>query len=225
MEQTEAVQRPDLRDELLRRAGRDQQARVTGDVRLPDGEAMARVDAENLPWLRALVDEVGWPGRSLVGDDGADAAWLLVQHADQDPAFQRRCLGLLGPAVADGEASGAHLAYLTDRVLLAEGRPQLYATQVTSRNGQWVPAPLEDPETVDRRRADLGLPPLADYLAFIAGEHGEAFGLAFPCPGCGEQVRGDPPPPDEPLDATCPACGRVTQIRIDPLVVSEDIER
>jgi hypothetical protein len=50
------------------------------------------------------------------------AAWLLVQHADHDPAFQRVCLELLGGAVRAGEADVRHHAYLTDRVLLAEGR-------------------------------------------------------------------------------------------------------
>jgi Family of unknown function (DUF6624) len=64
----------------------------------------------------------------MVGGDGAHAAWLLARHADQDPAFQRRCLELLTQAVASGEAAKIELAYLTDRVL-AEGKPQEYGTQ------------------------------------------------------------------------------------------------
>lgn len=64
------MERPDLHAELLRRVREDQEAR--GDT--SDVEAMVRVDAVNLPWVRALVDEVGWPTRSLVGDDGASAA-------------------------------------------------------------------------------------------------------------------------------------------------------
>jgi hypothetical protein len=55
--------------------------------RAMDAEAMQAIDAENLPWLKRVIAEVGWPGKSLVGDEGASAAWLLVQHADQDPAF------------------------------------------------------------------------------------------------------------------------------------------
>jgi hypothetical protein len=61
----------------------------------PDWEIVATVDADNLAWLKEVVAEVGWPGQSMVGEDGAHAAWLLAQHADQDPAFQRRCLELL----------------------------------------------------------------------------------------------------------------------------------
>ena len=41
----------------------------------------------------------GWPGRSLVGEQGAMDAWLLAQHADRQPGFQRRALSLLAMAV------------------------------------------------------------------------------------------------------------------------------
>jgi hypothetical protein len=120
--------RPELREELLRRAEKDQNARRTSQSRDDWRQvAVAAVAAaENLPWMEALVDEIGWPGLSLVGEDGAHAAWLLVQHADASPEFQRRCLDLTTEAVERGEATRRELAYLTDRVLLAEGQPQEY---------------------------------------------------------------------------------------------------
>src|ERR1700745_1954231 len=99
----------DLRAELLRRAAPDQEARWAHDF-----GAMQRADAGNLPWIRQVTAEHGGPGRSDVGDDGAQAAWLLVQHADADPAFQRECLGLLAAAVDEGEAHRPHPALLTD---------------------------------------------------------------------------------------------------------------
>jgi hypothetical protein len=120
------------------------------------------VDADNLAWLKEVVTEVGWPGRSMVGGDGAHAAWLLAQHADQDPSFQRRCLDLLSQAVVGGEASSAELAYLTDRVLSAEGKPQEYGTQFIGCERGWIPRQLRDPEGVDERRAQMGLERLAD---------------------------------------------------------------
>jgi hypothetical protein len=113
-----------LRDELLGMMAEDQAARrrllrhprlATGDpAREPTGEeredlGRAReIDARNTARMRAIVRERGWPGRSMVDEDGAHAAWLLVQHADADPAFQRTCLGLLGggrfPAIPAGPA-------------------------------------------------------------------------------------------------------------------------
>lgn len=95
----------------------------------------------------------------MVGEDGACAALLLAQHADRDPAFQRRCLDLMTEAAERGEASRAELAYLTDRVLLAEGQPQEYGTQVAGREDGWAPRRLRDPDHVDERRAAMSLRP------------------------------------------------------------------
>src|SRR3546814_2793073 len=58
-------------------------------------------------------DEHGWPGWSLVGEDGSTAAWAIVQHADLDLDFQRRGLAMLEAAVDAGDASPGDLAYLT----------------------------------------------------------------------------------------------------------------
>jgi Family of unknown function (DUF6624) len=70
------------------------------------------------------------------------------------------------------EVSQSNLAYLTDRVLLAEGKEQRYGTQCTAIDGKWKPRPLEDEANVDKRRADVGLPPLAEYLKLIEQQYG-----------------------------------------------------
>ena len=112
-----------------------------------------------------LVAEHGWPGRSLVGDDGANAAWLLIQHADHDVELQERCLEQLREAVADDEASPQNLAYLTDRVCVNRSRNQIYGTQLHGRGDDFGPHPIEAPERLDERRASVGLEPFADYEA------------------------------------------------------------
>lgn len=74
----------ELRAELLERAGRDQAARNSFP---PAGshdkwqEIVAPVDDANTSWLKGVVAAHGWPGQSLAGEDGAHAAWLLLQHA------------------------------------------------------------------------------------------------------------------------------------------------
>jgi hypothetical protein len=164
----------DLRRELLARREEDQRIRHLAAAqadpdtgRLPDGlgEQWHSIDDDNTRWLADLVTSRGWPGRTLVGDEAAKAAWLLAQHADQDPVQQRAFLGSLRAAVIQGEASAAHLAYLEDRVRVNAGQPQLYGTQFTGTGEAIGPCPIEDPGRLDERRAQAGLEPFADYEA------------------------------------------------------------
>ena len=97
-----------LRAELLERMERDQQVRkldiqsMSNEERMKAVGEFMKVDRENTAWLKALVGRIGWPTPALVGEDGAHAAWLLVQHADLDPAFQAECLPLLRAAAERG---------------------------------------------------------------------------------------------------------------------------
>jgi hypothetical protein len=192
--QARPVQDAELRRELLDRTQTDQEARKAliqwmnehGSNGLVDESKlskekqteyekvfarMVRVDADNTKWLKSVVEKHGWPRTSRVGADGAKSAWLLVQHADADAKFQRRCLDLM-TALPKSEVSQSNLAYLTDRVLLAEGKKQLYGTQFTSVDGRWQPRPIEDEANVDKRRAAAGLPPLAEYAERMRQQYG-----------------------------------------------------
>jgi hypothetical protein len=161
----------ELRAELLARREEDQRIRKAygHGARITQAQVAewTKIDEANTMWLNDLVDRRGWPGVSLAGEDGAQAAWLFAQHADRHPDLQRKFLDLLREAVAAGEASRRSLAYLEDRVRTAEGRPQLYGTQFTQvvLQCRYEPLPIEDPEHVDERRAAVGLGPLADYAA------------------------------------------------------------
>lgn len=123
-----------------------------------------KIDRANTARMKEVVEKYGWPGRSLVGPEAAKAAWLLVQHADFDRPFQKRCLGLLEQAVKNGEAEATEFAYLSDRVLVGEKKKQIYGTQLEFENGTLKPLPIEDEANVDKRRREIGLEPLSDYL-------------------------------------------------------------
>ena len=115
--------------------------------------------------LAEIFDEHGWPGHDLVGEEGSTAAWVIAQHSDLDLAFQQRALELLAAAVAEDDASGGDLAYLTDRVAVAKGEPQTYGTQIRcDRKKPVPPTPIADPGAVEELRAEAGLEPLAAYL-------------------------------------------------------------
>lgn len=154
-----------LRQELLRMADADQRIR-TAALRATNFHGILEVDARHLQRMKQIVRQHGWPGRSLVGEDGAHAAWLLVQHATQDPDFMNRCRGLMERAVKRGEASAKDYAFLVDRVRLQRGKAQLYGTQfIQDSRGRLILQPLKDPEDVDERRWKMGLEPLAEYEA------------------------------------------------------------
>jgi hypothetical protein len=123
-------------------------------------EKLTAADKKHRQRLKQIIKEHGWPGKSLAGREGGAAAWLIVQHSDADVKFQRRCLKLLASAPA-GEVEAQHVAYLTDRVLVNENKPQRYGTQM---GDNFKPRPIENPEKVDQRRTEVGLPPLAEYL-------------------------------------------------------------
>ncbi|MEU5425595.1 DUF6624 domain-containing protein [Streptomyces olivoreticuli] len=167
---------PELAAELLRRVAIDQHARGVredqDDVEA-DWEAMRVVDADNTAWLKTVVAEHGWPGHTLVGEESADAAWLLIQHADRGLPFQLHALQLLTAAVEAGEALPRHFAYLTDRCQVAQQRQQTYGTQYFDDNkGCFGPRPIVDPDRLDERRAVVGLAPHAQYDAEIRSRYG-----------------------------------------------------
>jgi hypothetical protein len=127
---------------------------------------MEAVHRRNAARLSAIIGERGWPGVSLAGDDGEDAAWIIVQHSIGEPAFQRRGLELLKRAAAQGEAPPWQAAYLEDRIRACEGRPQIYGTQYDwDEGGEMSPyPPIEDAENVDERRRAVGLETLEENL-------------------------------------------------------------
>jgi hypothetical protein len=121
------------------------------------------VDNGNRLWLAEKIKQYGWPGKSLVGEQAAHAAWLLVQHADAAPDFQEQCLEQM-KAAAPGEVAPIDIAYLTDRVLVARGRPQVYGTQCEEVDGRFQPRACIEPEALDQRRKEVGLQPIKEYL-------------------------------------------------------------
>jgi len=167
-----SIRLPEVRAELLQMADEDQRARFAAIAEERNSgstdlfQAVAQIDEKNTARLKSLVAEHGWLGKSLVGEDGAHAAWLLVQHAS-DRAFQKGCLEKMKSALKDGEASATDFAYLFDRVAMFEGRKQLYGTQFRTPPGKMCemePVPIEDEEHVDERRRALGLPPMVEHV-------------------------------------------------------------
>jgi hypothetical protein len=138
---------------------------------------MREIHERNAARLSAIMEAHGWPGRSFVGKDASEAAWLILQHAIGNPSLQRRGLTLIREAAATGDAAVVHVAMLEDRIRSNEGKGQRYGTQFDwDENGLISPVPIEDEQNVDKRRAEIGLAPLAEdvrrkrQLALESGE-------------------------------------------------------
>ena len=156
-----------LRDELLRRVEEEQALRAQW-IDQKENENLIRrieeIDAQNTSWLEEMIEEKGFPGVSVVGDDGTQAMFLLIQHSPS-LEFQKKCLTLMEVAEKHGEIAPIHLAYLTDRVRMRENKPQVYGTQGRMmEHGKIVPYAIEDEEHVDERRQAVGLEPVAEYF-------------------------------------------------------------
>ena len=172
--------KPELRDELLKMREKDQAARqrmmneLLGDEEQRQLlEEMTAADTSNRERLKQIIAEHGFPTVSMVGQDGADTAFLIVQHADRDPEWQASMLPVIDELSKKGEASKGSVAYLTDRVRRAQDKPQLYGTQYHQEEGPdgkpvYVAPVVEDPANLDKRRMSMGLGKWSSYEAQMA---------------------------------------------------------
>ena len=147
-------------------------------------ETMSKVDHENIATLKEILDKHGWPS----SDQSSRAAFLILQHAPVED--QKTYLPLVRNAVRSELLSRGGLALLEDRILMHEGKPQIYGSQLTRQEGGSLSLwPIGNEAEVDARRAEVGLEPLARYLA--------RFGVVY-------ERRSEPDGADKPATASDP---------------------
>jgi hypothetical protein len=123
-------------------------------------------DSINTIKVRSIIDNYGWLGSDIVGEQGNSTLFLVIQHSDF--TTQEKYLPKMRIAVKSGKASGSSLALLEDRVALKQGNKQIYGSQVgrNSETKQYFVLPIEDPDNVDKRRLEIGLPIMSEYLNY-----------------------------------------------------------
>ena len=147
-----------LRDKLLQNG------------QLSDGynKEMAELHNQNAETLNNIIDKIGYPTIDKVGKEANEAAWLVIQHSIGQPEFMKKCAVLLEKAVEEKQADAKQLAYLTDRIAVFEGRPQLYGTQFDwDENGEMSPYSFDNLEKINRRRKTVGLNSLEERTEII----------------------------------------------------------
>jgi len=122
-------------------------------------------DSVHLIYVKKILDEKGWLGPDKIGIQGNLTLWLVIQHSTL--AVQEKYLPMMREAVNNRNAFARHLALLEDRVAIGQGKRQIYGSQLDydSLNGNVYPLPLIDPDNVDKRRSDVGLDSLQEYLS------------------------------------------------------------
>jgi len=121
-------------------------------------------DSINLIKIKKILDERGWLGAEIIGGQGNSTLFLVIQHSDLET--QLEYLPMMREAVKKGNANASSLALLEDRVALRQGKRQIYGSQMDrdQETGEYYVSPLIDPENVDKRRAQVGLGTIADYV-------------------------------------------------------------
>lgn len=171
----------ELADELKRMAEVDQIAAY-----IPQGEYKKMTEEEwnsfkdsvfttHQKRLKQVFDKHGFIGFDLVGEEGSQNFWLMVQHSDKNPDFQKEVLQKMKIEVSKENADPSSYGMLVDRVQLNTGQKQVFGTQVTynMETGQAYPKSLEDSLHVNQKRKSIGLEPLEEYLNGMTQMHFE----------------------------------------------------
>ena len=161
---------PKLRLQLIAIAKADQDMR-NNSIR-NGGTWDYSLDEKHTEQLKRIIARHGWPTIPMVGVEASNDAWLIAQHADHDRQFQRECLALL-KGLPPGAISLHNIAYLEDRLLVAEHEPQLYGTQFQGKGKNLRPQPIADEQHVDERRKQMDLMTLAEYKKLMLKTYGE----------------------------------------------------
>ena len=121
-------------------------------------------DSINLIKITSILDKYGWIGSDVIGNQGNSTLFLVIQHADLKT--QEKYLPMMREAVKNGKAYGNSLALLEDRVAMRNGKKQIYGSQIGRDpvTKKYYVIALIDPDNVDKRRAEVGLPPIAEYI-------------------------------------------------------------
>lgn len=177
------TKRNELKDELLRMVTIDQIA-----ANIPQGQYKDlsteewnrfkdSVFTSNKKRIEKIYKKYGYPGYSMVEESGSNHFWLMVQHSDNYPRFQKKVLKAMDVEVKKNNSNPQNYAYLFDRVQVNAGKKQMFGTQVdyaVQTAGRAKPKNgLIDSVNVDKIRKEYMLGPLKDYLNLMTQMHYE----------------------------------------------------
>lgn len=161
-----------LQKQLLAMREKDQSIRMRDINASPKeqpelAKQMESTDIRLTSKLKQIVAAHGWPTIALVGAKASEAAGLILIHS-RDHDWQAQLLPSLQQLAEQEKIFGDQVATLTDKILVARGKPQRFGTQFKFANGKMIIEPVEDPQHLEERRAKYGLPPMSIYRKMLA---------------------------------------------------------
>ncbi|WP_157444110.1 MULTISPECIES: DUF6624 domain-containing protein [unclassified Chryseobacterium] len=122
----------------------------------------AKEDHRNQELVISIIEKCGMPTLKEVNQRQMDAIWLGLQHSTEEK-IRKKYFPQIEKAVKNGDLSKGQYALMKDRILMDEGKPQIYGSQI--KNGKLYK--VENPATVNKRRKEMGLEPIEDYLKYF----------------------------------------------------------
>ncbi len=127
-------------------------------------QVILKNDSINQVKVSKILDTQGWPSKKVIGERGTSTLFFVIQHANLKT--QVKYLPIITKAVESNNLPKRQYAMFYDRLVLRQGKRQVYGTQLASSKGskKHYVLPLEDAKNVDKRRARMGLNTMQENL-------------------------------------------------------------
>lgn len=147
-----------LRDSLITIYGAESKEAAVYQKEFRENHAL------NIKKVKEILSNHGWPEQAMIGDQGNITICNVLQHADQETREQY--IPMMKQAVLDKKLEARFLVRAEDRIATDKGELQIYGGQMkyypqTKSFNVW---PVYDPINIDKRRAEIGLGPIAEFL-------------------------------------------------------------
>ena len=161
-----------LKEELIKMAEKQRELLLQvvekNQTKQPDNEKLHKSYEDHIARLCQIIKTNGWPTTALVDQDGVFATYHILKNAGSYD-LQRELLPVIVAAIKHDPIQKREFAGLFDRLRVTAGMKQLFGTQAVSVGGFLVLYPIEDEGKVDARRAEYGLPTMAQYISALEG--------------------------------------------------------
>ena len=129
---------------------------------------MDSIDSANQEILSCILDSVGWPDN--LSEKANTGIFLVIDHATKE--YSEKYLELVESQADNGLIPKDLYATLYDRILMKNGKKQVYGTQsvmLPDEDGNSVSYiwPVEDADNIDEIRLSVGLNTLEEYMRLI----------------------------------------------------------